>query len=98
MRSSAIGILDLLADNIFSFSMLRQKVGLLVSFLTAVAGPVTEILLINGFKLYHYNDADFYGIDSWIPWVYFLGGQAVGNLARATLRTLEEKGKDSDSD
>jgi len=63
------------------------KAGLLVSLATAVGGPAIEIGLVNGFDMYHYTAADFYGIDSWIPWVYFLGGPAVGNLSRALWAT-----------
>lgn len=56
--------------------------GLVLSVATALAGPVAEIILINVFHLYSYTHADIYGICSWIPAVYFCGGQAVGNLAR----------------
>jgi len=57
--------------------------GAVLSILTAVAGPVVEILLINEFDLYSYTNADFMGICFWIVWVYALGGPAVGNLARS---------------
>jgi hypothetical protein len=53
-----------------------------------VAGPAAEIFLINVMHLYHYTDPDFLGIPSWIPWVYFCGAPAVGNLSRAVRREL----------
>lgn len=58
---------------------------------TAIAGPVAEIILINMGHLYYYTHADIWGICSWIPWVYFLGAAAVGNLARRVYKdeTLE---------
>ena len=56
--------------------------GLILALSTSLAGPIAEILLINITHLYSYTHADIYGIDSWIPAVYFLGGSAVGNLAR----------------
>ena len=56
--------------------------GLILALSTALAGPLAEIILINISHLYSYTHADIYGIDSWIPAVYFLGGPAVGNLAR----------------
>ena len=58
--------------------------GLLVGICTALAGPAAELLLINGSngQLYSYTHADWFGICSWIPWVYLLGAPAVGNLAR----------------
>lgn len=57
--------------------------GFLMASLTAVCGPLVEIVLINGGKLYHYTHPDVLGaVPSWIAWVYFAGGPAVGNLGR----------------
>jgi hypothetical protein len=56
--------------------------GLTTSSLTAILGPLVEIVLINGFHLYTYAEPDFLGVPDWIPIVYFLGGPAVGGLAR----------------
>jgi hypothetical protein len=56
--------------------------GFILGIATAVSGPLAEIFLINVPHLYKYTHADFAGICSWIPWVYFLGAPAVGNLAR----------------
>lgn len=56
--------------------------GLGMACLTAVCGPVIEIILINGFHLYAYSQPDIFGIPLWIPWVYFCGAPAVGNLGR----------------
>lgn len=67
------------------------KAGLVLAVATAVSGPIAEILLINLPKLYIYTHADVLGICSWIPWVYFLGAPAVGNLARKLLVTQEAK-------
>lgn len=62
----------------------KSVAGLILSIATALAGPIAEILLISGpLHLYSYTHADLSsGICSWIPAVYFLGGQAVGNLSR----------------
>ena len=57
--------------------------GLLLGIATAVAGPLAEVLLTSQ-GLYTYSHADVLGVCSWIPWVYFLGAPAVGNLARRT--------------
>ncbi|CAE7374004.1 INSIG2 [Symbiodinium natans] len=58
--------------------------GLVVSVMTAVGGTLIEVFLINApwWDLYAYSKADFWGVDSWIPWVYFCGAPAVGNLSR----------------
>ena len=60
----------------------RSKSGLFLAVATAVGGPLAEIFLINIPHLYQYTHTDLYGIPVWIPWVYFLGAPAVGNLAR----------------
>ena len=67
------------------------KHGLAMAVLTGVAGPVTEIFLINVLHLYHYSDPDFFGIPSWIAWVYFCGSPAVGNLSRAVRGELRRR-------
>eukprot|EP01036_Dinobryon_divergens_P023584 gene23584-31943_t len=60
----------------------RSAAGLLLAGLTALAGPVAEIFIINVFHAYEYTHADWFGICSWIPWIYATGAPAVGNLAR----------------
>jgi len=60
----------------------RSPQGFFLAALTALAGPVIEILLIKQFGLYHYNHTGPLGIPTWIPWVYFCGVPAVGNLGR----------------
>lgn len=62
------------------FDGTRQGLGM--ALLTAVGGPVIEITLINAFHLYHYEHPAIWGIPTWIPWVYFCGAAAVGNLGR----------------
>lgn len=51
--------------------------------LTAICGPAIEVVLINGGHLYEYAHPTFLGIPAWIPFVYFCGAPAVGNLGRA---------------
>jgi len=75
---AALAVSSALAFFVFDTSAAALAVGAL----TAVGGPLIELALINQFHLYEYIRADFYGIDSWIPWVYAAGAPAVGNLAR----------------
>jgi hypothetical protein len=70
---------------IFDFS----ASGFILAILTAVAGPLAEIILINVFHLYSYQHVDIWGICSWIPWVYFLGAPAVLNLARSIENSIK---------
>lgn len=60
-----------------------------MAVLTAVAGPATEMFLINKLGLYHYSHATWAGIPTWIPSVYFCGSPAVGNLGRKVKAVLE---------
>lgn len=64
--------------------------GFFMASLTAVAGPAAEIILINYGHLYAYSHSDIFGIPTWIPWVYFCGGPAVGNLSRQIRNELRE--------
>jgi len=59
-----------------------SRAGFVASLATALGGPGIEIGIIALTHAYFYSNADFLGLVSWIPWVYFLGGPAVGNLAR----------------
>ena len=62
-------------------------VGFAVSALTALGGPVIELALTGLTDLYAYSATDVAwlggAIPSWDVEVYFLGGPAVGGLARA---------------
>ena len=57
--------------------------GLIMSILTALGGPAVELYLINGGHLYNYSAGEFFNIPLFIVPLYFAGGAAVGNLARA---------------
>lgn len=66
--------------------------GFAMAALTAVCGPAVEVLLVNGLGLYHYTHPVVAGaVPTWIPWVYFCGGPAVGNLGRQVWRELKEE-------
>ncbi|WIA14256.1 hypothetical protein OEZ85_002792 [Tetradesmus obliquus] len=73
---------------LFTYAMLHWLVldktpqGFGMAALTAVCGPAVEMLLINVLQLYHYSHPVVLGVPTWIPWVYFCGGPAVGNLGR----------------
>lgn len=79
----------------YVFDGTRQ--GLLWGILTAVGGPVIEIVLINGPELYRYVHPDVLGIPLWIPWVYFAGAPANGNLGRKIASSLSRQ-RESESD
>eukprot|EP00850_Spirogloea_muscicola_P007975 SM000041S15534 [mRNA] locus=s41:652036:654112:- [translate_table: standard] len=69
----------------------HTKGGLLMATLCAFAGPLLEIVLINVGGLYSYTHPGILGIPLWIPWVYFAGAPAVGNLGRRVLHIIERK-------
>lgn len=68
----------------------RTHQGLAMSLLTAVCGPGIEVALINMLHLYHYSHPSLWGVPTWIPWVYFCGGPAVGNLGRRVWHQLND--------
>lgn len=65
------------------FDGTRQGLGM--AALTAVCGPLVEIALIYA-GLYQYTHPVILHVPTWIPWVYFCGGAAVGNLGRKVSR------------
>jgi hypothetical protein len=66
--------------------------GFAMAALTAVCGPAVEVLLVNELGLYHYMHPVVAGaVPTWIPWVYFCGGPAVGNLGRQVWRQLQDE-------
>ena len=69
---------------------LGVSAGLFMASLTAVAGPVTEIALIEQIVLYHNIHPSWAGIPTWIPLVYFCGSPAVGNLGRKAKAVLSK--------
>lgn len=57
--------------------------GILLGALTAVAGTLSEIILVH-FGIFSYLPPknNFLGVASWLPWLYFTASVAVGNLGR----------------
>jgi hypothetical protein len=77
--------------------------GFLTSAATAIGGPLIEIGLLSLSRVdmmpggYHYTDLGETGFfPLWIAPVYFLGGPAVGNLARGFWSTLGKKDESED--
>eukprot|EP00879_Flechtneria_rotunda_P021170 GHRR01022302.1.p2 GENE.GHRR01022302.1~~GHRR01022302.1.p2 ORF type:complete len:178 (+),score=39.72 GHRR01022302.1:1295-1828(+) len=66
----------------------RTKQGIGMAALTAVCGPAIEMFLISKIGLYHYSHPVVLGVPTWIPWVYYCGGPAVGNLGRRVWHDL----------
>jgi hypothetical protein len=79
----------------------RTKSGFITSAATAIGGPLIEVGLISFLPdawAYHYNDAGETGyFPLWIVPVYFLGGPANGNLARAIWNVLGRINDKNDS-
>jgi len=61
--------------------------GILLGVMTAVVAALTEIELIKaGAFFYRERAANFYGVPTWLPWLYFSASVAVGNLGRYLVR------------
>jgi hypothetical protein len=96
-RVSILNIMSVLAGVGFLW-LDGSFAGFLTSLATAVGGPLIEVgllLTIQGHGGYHYTDPGETGFfPLWISPIYFLGGPAVGNLARGfwTLLSKENEG------
>ena len=90
-RTTILNVMSVLAAVGFAALDLTEA-GFWTSLATAVGGPAIECLLITvlvGHGGYHYNDLGETGyFPLWILPVYFLGGPAVGNLARGFWQVL----------
>jgi hypothetical protein len=74
----------------------RTPQGFFMAALTAVSGPVVEIVLINYLDLYHYaHPVVFDAVPTWIAATYFAGGPAVGNFGRKTAQILSARSRKS---
>eukprot|EP00978_Attheya_sp_CCMP212_P017741 scaffold47753_cov58-Attheya_sp.AAC.9 len=93
-RTSILLIMTALAVLGFRF-LDNTKSGFITSLATAFGGPLIEVGLISMLPEsagYHYNDAGETGFfPLWIIPVYFLGGPAVGNLARGIWNGLSKE-------
>ena len=68
----------------------KTKQGLLLALLSAVAAPLSELVIINVFGLWQYPHPDIFGaggVPSWVACCYFFYTPAVGNLARLLARS-----------
>jgi hypothetical protein len=80
---------------LFTYALLHWTVfdrtpqGFAMAAMTAVCGPAVEMFLINVLGLYQYSHPVVLGVPTWIPWVYFCGGPAVGNLGRRVWSELK---------
>ncbi|KAL7472533.1 hypothetical protein ACHAXS_012893 [Conticribra weissflogii] len=105
-RSSILNVMSVLAAGGF-LALDGTTSGLITSAATAIGGPLIEVGLISilptlgdneGAWAYHYNDAGETGFfPLWIVPVYFLGGPANGNLARAFWNALGEESYNASS-
>ena len=91
-RTSILVLMSVLAACGF-YALDGTRSGLFTSLATAIGGPLIEVGLISSLEPplgYHYNDVGsetgFFPL--WIVPVYFLGGPANGNLARAFWNAL----------
>lgn len=71
--------------------------GLIMGILTGIGGPVVEMILINFAHMYVYTSPEWMNIPLFIAPVYFAGGPAVGNLARAVNEMLKTDENQCDS-
>lgn len=63
----------------------RTRQGILLAALSAIAAPISELVIINIFGLWQYPHPDIFGpggVPSWIICCYFFYTPAVGNIAR----------------
>ena len=110
-RTAILNVMSILAAVGFAWLDLTPA-GLVTSTATAIGGPLIETGLISNLNqpnsalntffgvtgVYHYTDSGVTGFfPLWITPIYFLGGPAVGNLARGIWVALEPKADDNNT-
>ena len=57
--------------------------GVLLGALCAIGAPLSEVVIMKVFGLWHYPRPDLLGLPSWVAWCYAFYTPALGNLARS---------------
>eukprot|EP00475_Leptophrys_vorax_P033978 TRINITY_DN54286_c0_g1_i1.p1 TRINITY_DN54286_c0_g1~~TRINITY_DN54286_c0_g1_i1.p1 ORF type:complete len:180 (-),score=2.64 TRINITY_DN54286_c0_g1_i1:177-716(-) len=75
----------------------RTLLGYALAMLVAVGAPLSEVVIIKQFGLWHYTEPDVEiageGLVSWTMWCYFFYTQWVGTVARTLAATLADDPK-----
>lgn len=73
------------------FTLDRTWQGIVLGIATAIAGTLTEIYLVrSGAFFYLPRAANFFGVPTWLPWLYFGASVAVGNWGRVLAKPRPE--------
>lgn len=68
----------------------RTGEGLLLAVLTAMGGTLVEIFLVSQeIFSYLFEHAHFYGVPTWLPWLYAIASVTVGNLGRVLYEAVD---------
>src|SRR5262249_40238619 len=66
----------------------RTWQGLALAIGTSIGGAVVETTLVH-LRLFHHARPDVLGLPVWLPFLYFAGAVAIGNLSRYWCRQPE---------
>lgn len=67
----------------------NTKQGLFLAALLTVGAPCTEVLIVNGLHLWHYDRPDFFGVPHWAGWCYAQYATGTGNFGRYLWKKLQ---------
>ena len=67
----------------------NTKQGLFLAALLTVGAPLTEVVIVNGLHLWHYDRPDFFGVPHWAGWCYAQYATGTGNFGRYLWKKLK---------
>lgn len=65
-----------------------SKQGLALAVLCALGAPAIEVVLMQSLHVWHYQDADFFGMPRWVPFCYFFYPPAVIQFTRYLWKSM----------
>jgi len=61
----------------------RSKLGVVLALLNAIGGTLFEMFLVHSGAFYYYPEhSNFFGVPSWLPWLYMIAGICISLLVR----------------
>ena len=67
--------------NWLTFDGTRQ--GVVLAGVLGIGAPLSEVVIMRAFGLWHYPRPDLLGLPSWVAWCYAFYAPALSNLARS---------------
>lgn len=86
--NAVIALVLAIGSGVVLWALDRTWQGAMLAVGTGLGGVVVETTLVH-LGLFHHARPDLIGLPVWLPFIYFSGSVAIGNLARYWARSME---------